>query len=145
MRAVLAWLRQRSWSRQWPWTGQRSWTTGLACAVLAVSAPAPATALTLGPGLPSATAGINCVFGDVDPGTYDLRGTEVPEGYVLPTDPVTGPYVITADNAADGVRFDIANQRGEPFTCKGDKGGRGGWGGWGDHGGKGKSWPPHRR
>ncbi|MFI2211956.1 SpaA isopeptide-forming pilin-related protein [Streptomyces sp. NPDC020141] len=64
-----------------------------------------------------------CLFEDLDTGTYYLLETDVPEGYVLPENPVFGPYVITAENAADGVTVDIANKRGEPGKGKGGKGG----------------------
>ncbi|MER5772040.1 SpaA isopeptide-forming pilin-related protein [Streptomyces sp. NPDC001985] len=65
-----------------------------------------------------------CLFDNLDLGTYYLLETDVPEGYVLPDNPVFGPFEITAENAADGVTVDIANKRGEPGKGKGDKGGR---------------------
>lgn len=60
-----------------------------------------------------------CSFGGLPAGTYYLVETDVPEGYVLPGRPVTGPYALTPKNAAtgDGLVVKIANKRGEP--CKG--------------------------
>ncbi|WP_279631348.1 SdrD B-like domain-containing protein [Streptomyces aquilus] len=60
-----------------------------------------------------------CYFDDLPAGTYYLVETDVPEGYVLPKRPVTGPYAVTLKTASskDGLVVKIANKRGEP--CKG--------------------------
>ncbi|MGA5474154.1 choice-of-anchor A family protein [Streptomyces arboris] len=50
-----------------------------------------------------------CSFGDLDDGTYYLRETGVPDGYVLPADPVTGPYVVSGDQEVVIAR--LANSR----------------------------------
>lgn len=41
----------------------------------------------------------------------------MPEGYVLPDNPVTGLYDVTEDNSSTGVDVTLSNERGEP--CKG--------------------------
>ncbi|CAL9569151.1 choice-of-anchor A family protein [Streptomyces sp. enrichment culture] len=69
-----------------------------------------------------------CVFEDLDPGSYYLRETAVPQGYELPADPVTGPIRVTEANAEDGVAVRIDNER------EGDDGGDDGHGGYGDDG-----------
>ncbi|MFJ6687326.1 SpaA isopeptide-forming pilin-related protein [Streptomyces sp. NPDC091294] len=71
-----------------------------------------------------------CVFEDLEPGSYYLRETAVPEGYELPADPVTGPIRVTEANAEDGVTVRIDNERED-----GDGGGDDGHGGYGDDGG----------
>ncbi|MFD0342267.1 choice-of-anchor A family protein [Streptomyces sp. NPDC127117] len=58
-----------------------------------------------------------CTFDDLLLGAYYLRETAVPEGYVLPANPVSGPYQVTAENSTTGVTATIENTRGEP--CKG--------------------------
>ncbi|MET7745123.1 collagen-binding domain-containing protein [Streptomyces sp. NPDC005385] len=60
-----------------------------------------------------------CTFDDLGYGRYYLQETDVPEGYVLPRNPVTGPYVI--DGNDQDITVSLANKRGEP-----DKGGKGG-------------------
>ncbi|MFJ8796089.1 collagen-binding domain-containing protein [Streptomyces sp. NPDC102487] len=71
----------------------------------------------VGSGCATDTRG-TCTFDSLDPGTYYLQETAVPEGYVLPRNPVTGPYVIDGDD--HDVTVTLANERGEP-----DKGGKG--------------------
>lgn len=58
-----------------------------------------------------------CSFDELLLGEYYLRETAVPEGYVLPSNAVSGPYAVTAENNATGVTATIENTRGEP--CKG--------------------------
>jgi hypothetical protein len=62
-----------------------------------------------------------CSFGSLLPGTYHLVETDVPEGYLKPKQPVTGPYVLTPANASSGsgLLVKLRNQRGE--ACKGKK------------------------
>ncbi|WP_369373575.1 choice-of-anchor A family protein [Streptomyces sp. cg36] len=81
----------------------------------------------VGSGCATSGAG-RCVFGDLRLGTYYLQETAVPEGYERPRNPVTGPYQVTASNAATGVTVRLANKRGEPDKGKGGKGGKGGRG-----------------
>ncbi|WP_328946103.1 choice-of-anchor A family protein [Streptomyces sp. NBC_00250] len=47
-----------------------------------------------------------CSFDELDNGTYYLRETAVPDGYVLPADPVTGPYVVSGDQKVVLARLD---------------------------------------
>ncbi|MEV6191161.1 SpaA isopeptide-forming pilin-related protein [Streptomyces sp. NPDC051920] len=66
---------------------------------------------------PDTLTGTECTTGrrgtcDFDPlayGTYYLRETAVPDGYVLPDNPVTGPYVI--DGAHEDVTVKVKNKR----------------------------------
>ncbi|MFC8714903.1 choice-of-anchor A family protein [Streptomyces sp. NPDC057197] len=68
----------------------------------------------VGGGCSTDTAG-HCAFEDLPAGEYYLRETAVPEGYVLPGDPVSGPYRVTDSSTA--VDVSLSNERGEP--CKG--------------------------
>ncbi|WP_078886441.1 choice-of-anchor A family protein [Streptomyces sp. MUSC 125] len=70
----------------------------------------------VGAGCATDAAG-HCSFGDLPLGDYYLRETAVPEGYVMPADPVSGPYAVTAANSTTGVAVAVTNERGEP--CKG--------------------------
>ncbi|MEU6934749.1 choice-of-anchor A family protein [Streptomyces sp. NPDC046374] len=83
-------------------------------------------------------AGGRCSFGHLELGTYYLRETGVPNGYVLPADPVSGPYVVSADHTAVIARLDNSRENTpcEP-TGYGDEGyGDQGYGdqGYGDQG-----------
>ncbi|MEV7194364.1 choice-of-anchor A family protein [Streptomyces sp. NPDC093510] len=53
-----------------------------------------------------------CQFQGLDLGSYYLKETAVPDGYVLPSKTVSGPYKVTAGNAAKGVTVTLTNQRG---------------------------------
>ncbi|WP_405900436.1 choice-of-anchor A family protein [Streptomyces sp. NBC_00727] len=58
-----------------------------------------------------------CTFDDLPLGEYYLREIAVPEGYVVPANPVSGPFEVTEENSDEGVTVELANHRGEP--CKG--------------------------
>ncbi|MFD7867699.1 SpaA isopeptide-forming pilin-related protein [Streptomyces sp. NPDC059783] len=62
------------------------------------------------------SAGV-CTFDDLPLGEYYLREIAVPEGYVLPANPVSGPFEVTEANSSQGVHVELSNKRGEP--CKG--------------------------
>ncbi|MFG2143161.1 choice-of-anchor A family protein [Streptomyces sp. NPDC048696] len=65
-----------------------------------------------------------CDFDGLDLGTYYVREVAVPEGYVLPGEPVAGPYVLTAENGPEGIELRLTNKRGEPDKGKGKGGPR---------------------
>ncbi|MFD7070517.1 prealbumin-like fold domain-containing protein [Streptomyces sp. NPDC059913] len=56
-----------------------------------------------------------CTFGDLEPGTFYLQETAVPEGYELPRNPVTGPLELTATHPE--LATIVTNTRPEP--CEG--------------------------
>ncbi|MFE2303769.1 collagen binding domain-containing protein, partial [Streptomyces sp. NPDC059445] len=67
-----------------------------------------------------------CDFDPLEYGTYYLRETAVPDGYVLPDNPVTGPYAI--DGTHEDVTVKVENER-ECTAGYGDKcDGYGGYG-----------------
>ncbi|MDK1475378.1 choice-of-anchor A family protein [Streptomyces sp. 549] len=74
------------------------------------------------PGCATSATG-RCVFADQPEGVYYLRETDVPEGYRVPAQPVTGPYVLNADSP-ERVVIRLANTRGEPDKGKGSDPGR---------------------
>ncbi|WFB06140.1 choice-of-anchor A family protein [Streptomyces sp. LX-29] len=53
----------------------------------------------------------HCAFSELPLGSYYLKEAAVPPGYVLPGQPVTGPYPLTEENAEDGVTAVIPNER----------------------------------
>ncbi|MFI8929049.1 SpaA isopeptide-forming pilin-related protein [Streptomyces sp. NPDC053474] len=55
-----------------------------------------------------------CVFDRLPLGSYYLRETAVPEGYLMPRPAVTGPYEVTEANASQGVEVIRTNKRGDP-------------------------------
>ncbi|MER7763306.1 SpaA isopeptide-forming pilin-related protein [Streptomyces sp. NPDC097619] len=61
-----------------------------------------------------------CAFDDLTEGSYYLVETAVPEGYVMPRNPVTGPIVISRTNEDYYVTSYLNNQRGEGGKGKGD-------------------------
>jgi choice-of-anchor A domain-containing protein len=71
----------------------------------------------LGAGCATDGAG-GCTFTGLRPGPYYLRETAVPEGYVMPRTPVSGPHALTGRNAAQGITVRLSNRRGEPGKGK---------------------------
>lgn len=66
----------------------------------------------IGPGCATDQRG-RCVFTALPLGQYYLRETAVPEGYLLPRSPVTGPYRLSEDNADRGIEVVRTNARGD--------------------------------
>ncbi|MFI6642755.1 choice-of-anchor A family protein [Streptomyces sp. NPDC050504] len=54
-----------------------------------------------------------CTFPKLKPGAYYLRETEVPDGYLLPKNPVSGPHRVTGTGAGKVVTVTLTNKRGE--------------------------------
>lgn len=88
---------------------------------LQTSGPGPDT--KTGPACATNGTG-TCDFDGLALGTYYVREVAVPEGYVLPGNPVSGPYVLTAENAPKGIELRLTNKRGEPDKGKGKGGPR---------------------
>ncbi len=53
-----------------------------------------------------------CDFEGLELGSYYLKETAVPDGYVMPPKTVGGPYKVTAGNAGKGVSVTLTNERG---------------------------------
>ncbi|MCX5229620.1 choice-of-anchor A family protein [Streptomyces sp. NBC_00233] len=74
-----------------------------------------------------------CSFGELENGSYYLRETAVPDGYILPADPVTGPYVVDDGQKVVVARLD--NSRADDHCEDGGYGDEGyGDQGYGDSG-----------
>ncbi|MFG2114437.1 collagen binding domain-containing protein [Streptomyces sp. NPDC048718] len=59
-----------------------------------------------------------CGFNDLELGTYYLKETATPDGFLAPADPVSGPYTLTEENAEAGLTAEISNSRTPGKPCK---------------------------
>ncbi|MEU9338554.1 choice-of-anchor A family protein [Streptomyces sp. NPDC048290] len=69
-------------------------------------------------GLCTTDADGRCTFGELPQGTYYLLETDVPDGYVLPDNPISGPYVLDTDGETVTARLDNTPEGEQPEPCK---------------------------
>ncbi|MEU8843664.1 choice-of-anchor A family protein [Streptomyces roseus] len=70
-----------------------------------------------------------CTFASLEAGSYYLRETDVPEGYVLPENRVTGPLRLDEQTPGHRLVVTVDNRRDDHGKGKGGKGGKEGKGG----------------